>query len=156
MIIHPDKSRHPTVTETGIYGFFDEFRWLSNFHPCEIEFEGLIYPSTENAYQAAKTYDQNVRIALTKCTPYQSKKISHSYPIERDNWDYVRVGIMAILQMKKYAIPELQRKLLMTDGYYLEETNNWGDKFWGVVDHDGKNMLGHTIMITRSHYKVIV
>ena len=153
MIIHPDKSRHPTVSEVGIFGFFDEFRWLSNFHLCQIEFEGLIYPSTENAYQAAKTYSQSTRLQLSKCTPGQSKKLAHGIPLERENWDEIRVGIMMLLQVKKYSQPDLRDKLLMTDGYYLEETNNWGDKFWGVVNNDGKNMLGHCIMLCREHIK---
>lgn len=151
------KVRKPTVTETGIYGFFGDFRWLSNFHPCPIEFEGLVYPSTENAYQAAKTFDMAVRQKLAACSPSQSKRLSHTFPIEREDWDYVRCPIMAILQMKKYAIPLLQEQLLMTDGYYLEETNDWGDMFWGVdiTEKSGKNMLGHTIMLTRDHYKRI-
>ena len=34
--------------------FQKEYRWLSNFWPCLIEFEGKIYPSVEHAYQAAK------------------------------------------------------------------------------------------------------
>ena len=44
---------------------------------------------------------------------------------------------------------ELAKKLLETDNKYLEETNNWGDRFWGVVDGIGKNMLGHVLMEVR-------
>lgn len=42
------------VTDQGIYGFFGPHRFLSNYHLCSIEWEGNIYPSTENAYQASK------------------------------------------------------------------------------------------------------
>lgn len=42
------------VTDTHIHGFFNKHRYLSNFHLHSIEYEGIIYPSSENAYQAAK------------------------------------------------------------------------------------------------------
>jgi predicted NAD-dependent protein-ADP-ribosyltransferase YbiA (DUF1768 family) len=35
--------------------FDGEFAFLSNFAPCEVEFEGIIFPTVENAFQAAKT-----------------------------------------------------------------------------------------------------
>ena len=34
--------------------FQGDFRWLSNFAPVNVNFNGVIFPSTENAYQAAK------------------------------------------------------------------------------------------------------
>ena len=37
-----------------ITSFNGKWRWLSNFWIVEVEFEGDIYPSTENAYQASK------------------------------------------------------------------------------------------------------
>ena len=38
-----------------IDSFQGEYRFLSNFWPCVVEYEGTEYPSVENAYQAAKT-----------------------------------------------------------------------------------------------------
>ena len=43
--IHDDKQ---------IKGFFGNYSWLSNFYECSVWFEGGSYPSSENAYQAAK------------------------------------------------------------------------------------------------------
>lgn len=37
--------------------FDGEYDFLSNFYPCDIKFEGLLYNSNEAAYQAAKTID---------------------------------------------------------------------------------------------------
>ncbi len=37
-----------------VAAFLDEFRFLSNFWPCEITYYGRLYPSVEHAYQAAK------------------------------------------------------------------------------------------------------
>lgn len=36
-------------------------RFLSNFYETSVEWEGLIYPSSEAAFQAAKTLDQEDR-----------------------------------------------------------------------------------------------
>ena len=38
-----------------INDFRGEYRWLSNFHLVDVEWQGHIFPSTEHAYQAAKT-----------------------------------------------------------------------------------------------------
>ena len=42
--------------------FSGRYRWLSNFHTCSIVYDGVEYPSTENAYQAAKTIIKEERI----------------------------------------------------------------------------------------------
>lgn len=43
---------------TSITSFKDKYRWLSNFWPAQIEFEGIKYPSVEHAYVASKTLDR--------------------------------------------------------------------------------------------------
>lgn len=48
--------------ENEINSFRGEYSWLSNFHPCQIEYEGILYQSTECAYVAAKTHDVLNRI----------------------------------------------------------------------------------------------
>ena len=37
--------------------FDGEFAFLSNFWECEVEFDGIVFPSVEHAYQAAKTHE---------------------------------------------------------------------------------------------------
>lgn len=39
---------------TKIDSFRGNFRWLSNFWPCSVVLDGVVYPSVENAYQAVK------------------------------------------------------------------------------------------------------
>ncbi len=41
----------------SIKGFQGENRFLSNFYPCKIEFEDIIYKNSEAAYQANKFTD---------------------------------------------------------------------------------------------------
>ena len=44
---------------------------------------------------------------------------------------------------------DLKEMLLETKGKYLEETNWWGDKFWGVCNNTGQNQLGQLLMAIR-------
>lgn len=44
---------------------------------------------------------------------------------------------------------DLAQKLIATGNAYLEEGNQWGDKFWGTVNGTGENMLGKILMKER-------
>ena len=44
----------------------------------------------------------------------------------------------------------LTEMLLLTAPHELEETNHWGDVFWGVCDGEGENWLGKILMEVRS------
>lgn len=44
---------------------------------------------------------------------------------------------------------DLAQKLIATGNAYLEEGNQWGDKFWGTVNGNGENMLGKILMKER-------
>jgi predicted NAD-dependent protein-ADP-ribosyltransferase YbiA (DUF1768 family) len=43
--------------------------------------------------------------------------------------------------------------LIETGDKYLEETNHWKDKIWGVCDGVGKNWLGKILMDVRTQIK---
>jgi hypothetical protein len=138
---------------SAIRGFFGEYRWLSNFHLCEIEYEGLIYPSTENAFQAAK-FNFELRPQFVSCTPGQAKRLGKSIRMKREQlaeWDNNKLQVMIDITVKKYSRhQELLDLLFRTTPKHLEETNWWGDKFWGVCDGVGENNLGKIIMSARS------
>ena len=65
-----------------IKGFFNEYRWLSNYHVCDIEYEGRLYTSSEAAYQSAKNSDEFIKSQIQKMTPLESKKYSKKYQYE--------------------------------------------------------------------------
>lgn len=138
------------VTEEGIYGFFFEYRFLSNFHAVPILFEGEIYPSTENAYQAAKTLNLTDRKRIAVMEPNKAKFAGKQVEI-RPDWDDTKLKIMAEINTYKYENnSELLNKLLATGDKYLEETNYWGDRFWGVCKDSGSNHLGKILMKIRT------
>ena len=130
--------------------FTGEYRWLSNFELCEVCFDGVMYASSEAAYQAAKTLDTHERDDIQAAkTPGQAKRLGQKVAMRKD-WDSVKVNVMEEIVRNKFANnPDLKEKLLATGTQELVEGNTWGDKFWGKVDGVGKNHLGKILMKVR-------
>ena len=144
--------------DNNIKGFFGKYEWLSNFHKCKTWFEGGLYPSSENAYQAAKIYPEYRVNTLMDCTPAQSKKLWKNYTRidgSSEEWDLRKYDVMStILFDKFYRNKELRKKLIDTGDKFLEETNHWGDQFWGVdIKKGGQNNLGKVLMKIREFWK---
>ena len=133
-----------------ITSFSGEYRWLSNFWPVLINYEGLVYPSTENAYQASKTYPE-YREPYKFYTPGKAKREGAKIAI-RPDWD--REGTMFKLQELKYKDPWLANLLILTDEQEIIEGNDWGDTFWGESPiGNGQNKLGKMIVTIRTRIK---
>ena len=73
--------------------FIQEYYFLSNFYPVEVEFDGIRYPSSEAAYQAQKSLDPSVRAKFAEYRADIAKKEGQKVKL-RPDWDSVRVGIM--------------------------------------------------------------
>lgn len=140
------------MTQHAITRFSDAYRFLSNFYPCLIyATDGVIYPSVEHAFQAHKTLVLSDREQIARLpTPKAAKDRGRTVAL-REDWEHVKVTIMAALLRIKFADPELRRKLLETGDALLVEGNSWGDNFWGVHkgSRDGKNYLGRLLMLIR-------
>lgn len=147
----------------SILAFQDEYRFLSNFWPCDVRIGGLMYPSAEHAYQAQKTTDLHERmfIAQNLKSPGQAKRYGGGTIIQiRPDWDAVRLAVMHEVVTAKFTQnPDLAKLLVATGDRELIEGNSWGDRFWGKVDGQdrslsgmlfGENWLGRILMITRS------
>jgi ribA/ribD-fused uncharacterized protein len=136
-----------------IKGFFEEYKWLSNFYEIPVEWDGRMYPSTEAAYQSAKTLNRNKRLEFTEMTAGQSKRAGRKLSLRYD-WEEVKEIVMYEVCMDKFTRhEELKQKLLSTGDAYLEETNHWGDTYWGVCEGKGTNRLGHILMKIREEIK---
>ena len=115
-----------------IKDFRGEHSFLSNFYPCPITYGGINYPSTEHAYQAAKSLDFNVRLKISKLdSPAKSKQVGQKIQI-REDWDSIKNEIMYEVCKLKFNIPYFKLQLLSTGGAFLEEGNTWHDNYWGV------------------------
>ncbi len=146
--------------EKEIKGFFGEYRFLSNFGLAKVFLDGEEYISVENAYQAAK-YKKESRDYFKKCSPLKAKKIARDnreYKYTKEEWDNIKLQIMRGLLIQKFdktLNPENYKRLKETGNRYLEETNYWEDKYWGVYKSDanekgvGENNLGKLLMEIR-------
>lgn len=131
-----------------ILAFQGDHRWLSNFWPSTVILDGDIFPTVENAYQAAKV-DKSMRKGFINIAPGAAKKLGRSIEI-RDNWDNLKLDVMRGLIQQKFASgTPLAVKLKATGTCLIAEGNTWGDTFWGVCNGRGLNMLGKLIMAQR-------
>lgn len=123
--------------------------WLSNFHPCEISYNGLVYPSVENLYQAMKTLDESQHVRFIGITAAESKALADANPITTPNWRVVKNDFMRIGLRQKFQYPELRQKLLDTGVEPIYHLSPW-DLYWGVnKEMVGENVLGQMIMEIR-------
>lgn len=139
----------PTVTDTEILGFFGQYRWLSNFWTCKVTVDDIIYTSSEAAYMAGKTGDCDLKLQISKLAPAEAKRFARTLYL-RPDWEDVKFDHMKrCLQAKFTQNSELGEKLKETGNKYLEETNYWNDKIWGVCRGSGQNNLGKLLMEVR-------
>lgn len=143
-------------TRTGdimIDSFTGKYRFLSNFSPCIVTYEGMPYLSVEHAYQAAKTNDYNERktVDWLNLTAGEAKKAGQTLTLRKD-WDEVKLDIMDRLVRRKFKEPLYRNALMETGTEELIEGNTWGDTFWGVCNGVGENHLGKILMKIRAEY----
>jgi ribA/ribD-fused uncharacterized protein len=137
-----------------INGFLGEYRFLSNFWPCYVMYEEMVFPTAEHAYQAAKVADHEVKIKIKNCpTPAEAKDFFETHKISPDpGWTIEKkLVIMEELLVIKFCgkEPLLTRALLDTGDADLVEGNTWNDTFWGVCNGSGENHLGRLLIKVR-------
>lgn len=134
----------------AILEFQGEYRWLSNFAPSEVQFEGMWFDTVEHAYQAAKTVNSMERKLIQDCTtPGKAKRQGQNVTL-RDDWtEETRLSIMRNLLEQKFTKSPYKEKLIATGTEKIVEGNLWGDIYWGMCKGIGKNHLGNMIMEIR-------
>lgn len=134
-----------------IDSFDGEYRFLSNFFvlPKPIEWEGLLYTTTEHAFQATKTLDPKEREKVRSAgSPGAAKRLGKLVKL-RSDWNDMKVMVMSSICWVKFEHPILRKWLLATGDAELIEGNTWGDTFWGTVKGRGENQLGKVLMNIR-------
>jgi ribA/ribD-fused uncharacterized protein len=133
-------------------------RFLSNFYPVSLWYEGLWYPTAENAYQAAKTLSPKLRKHFSHLDPGEAKKMGRVIE-SRPFWEDTKLQIMEQIITLKFQDEGMAD--LLTDTYpsKLVEGNTWGDAYWGMIykraDENsaagwyGDNHLGKILMRVR-------
>ena len=140
-----------------ITSFRGDHRFLSNFWPATVTLDGMVFRSTEHAYQAAKTTDMAERAKFQAAkTPGAAKRLGRRVKL-RPDWEGVKEAVMLDLNRQKFSDPELARRLLDTGDAELIEGNTWGDRIWGMTFENGKwvgrNLLGRILMRVREELR---
>lgn len=145
------------------------YRFLSNFYPCSIEWQGVIWPSAEHLYQAEGFSERasamsmlddspgvNIREHIRQfATPAEARKFAQQHSsARRADWHQVNVRVMwNILYLKFDQHPELAKLLDATGQEKLIHYAPW-DTFWGSGrDGKGKNKLGVLLMELRAELR---
>lgn len=140
--------------KTVIDSFRDEYRFLSNFWPCQIiSIDGIVYPSVEHAYQAAKTVSFEEKKPIQYAYTAGIAKNLGQKVTKRSDWEEIKQSVMLELVRKKFKSPILAKLLLHTGNAELIEGNYWGDTYWGICNNVGQNNLGKILMQVRSEIK---
>ncbi len=148
-----EKRKLEEASKNRIDKFREEYRLLSNFYPCDIEYKGITYKNNEAAFQAQK--DPRRCKEFASLNPSAAKKLGRSVALRKD-WGEVKISIMAdLLRCKFDQNPSLKELLLQTGKKQLMEGNTWNDMFWGVSCKTGKgrNVLGILLMKLRETYR---
>lgn len=130
------------------------YNWFSNFEPCNLTIDGIVWPSVENYYQAMKSTNPDESRRFAYMSPAQAKKLGRNIRV-RGDWELIKQEVMLTALRVKFSIPEWKDKLLNTGDEVLIEWNNWNDRIWGVSvkDNYGQNMLGKLLMLVREELR---
>ncbi len=126
---------------------------FSNFSAHQVEYDGTLWPTSEHAFQAAKTLneDEKNKIKLAR-SPQEALLLGRSVML-RSDWESVKVDILeSILRAKYTQHLAIQEKLFQSQGKELIEASPV-DSFWGIgPGGTGENMCGKLWMKIREEY----
>ena len=138
-----------------VIGFYPrEFYPLDNFSSFKVEWNGYLYSSVEEAYQAASFMgsDEEMVQAIKKShSADEAQRIAYANKDKRrDDWDLIKLDVMELLlRLKLEQNPYVLKKLLQTGDYYIVEDSP-KDSFWGWgPDRCGENQQGKLWMKLR-------
>lgn len=134
-----------------IDNFKGKYFFLSNFYNIAVVYDGIQYMNNEAAFQAQKMVNWEDRKDFSELKPGVAKRKGRHVEL-RDDWEEIKVSLMLEICWTKFiSHPELSKKLIETYPHELVEGNDWGDRYWGVCDNEGKNVLGEILMYIRNH-----
>ena len=160
-MIKLEQYRDPWLAEEmdEVIGFYPrEFYPLDNFSSFKVEWNGYMYASLEEAYQAASFMGSDEELV---------EKVKHSHSADeaqriayanrdkqRSDWNQVKLSIMEeLLRLKIEQNPYVKKKLLQTMDYTIVEDSP-KDAYWGWgPNRDGENHLGKLWMMLRDEIR---
>ncbi len=138
----------------AIYFYDHWYDVLNNFSANAVEIDGVLYPTSEHAYQAAKCTDAKGKQEIIAAkSPLLAKEVSNvTYKSVKDpDWASKKTAVMeSILRAKLAQHHEVYDALLKSGQEEIAEDSPF-DAFWGRgEDGNGQNQLGKLWMKIRS------
>lgn len=138
--------------------FTGPYRFLNNFYPAQLSYLGWNCPTSEHAFQLAKT-NSNVmqRMIAHASSPSSAKRMGRQVEL-RPDWEKVKLRVMKeVVILKFVSNVSMLRQLMMSYPHELQEGNNWNDTYWGIDlrSRQGENHLGRILMEVREMIRVI-
>ena len=138
-----------------VIGFYPrEFYPFDNFSSFKVKWNGYLYSSVEEAYQAASFMGSDEELVEKIKKSYSADDAQRIAYANRDkqrkDWDNIKVDIMEeLLRLKLEQNPYVKKKLLQTKKNLIVEDSP-KDSFWGWgPNRNGNNQLGKLWMKLR-------
>lgn len=155
-------------TKNPILGFRGQYRFLSNFWVQDVLVQvskrrSIQFRSAEHAFMWHKSDDEEYQQQILDAIhPAEAKRLGNNNRLRamgllRENWeedDALRLRVMYKVLKAKYNDIVLSMLLSDTGNRYLEETNSWGDTFYGRCNGSGLNNLGRLSMCVRHEQRI--
>ncbi|KAK2155705.1 hypothetical protein LSH36_233g05049 [Paralvinella palmiformis] len=138
-------------------GFAGKNDVLSNFYPCRLYVYGMMFGSTEHAYQWRKARIMgNIKVAYRIYHAEhagKAKQIANQYfrGTDLSTWIPQRIPVMKQLLRAKARCCKPFRDELRNTGDRLIAEIVPGEKYWGLDDGTGENVMGKLLMELRSN-----
>lgn len=133
---------------------------FSNLYRRPVELDGVVYPTSEHAYQAGKARKPAVREWLMSApSPALLAMAAHGlyYWDIAPGWSTTKFDRMRRVLMAKFTQhDDLKELLLGTGNARLVESatvDNEVNRLWGEVNGEGRNMLGTLLMEVRQELR---
>lgn len=141
-----------------VIGFYPrEFYPLDNFSSFKVKYNGYLYSSAEEAFQASifiKDYPEIAEEKKKSYSAHEAQKIRFKYEDKIKMRPNEMLELMEnILRCKIEQNPYVKKKLLETKDYIIIEDSP-KDDFWGWgINRKGENHLGKLWTKLREEYK---
>lgn len=136
--------------ENTISFFDDNYDFLSTLYESPVEYEGVIYPSVEHAFQASKTNEEkDIQKILSISSPLKVKVLGKAIK-EKEGWKENQYNEMYKICLNKFKNNE-ELKLALLDTKDMNLINGGEDTYWGYSKDKecGDNNLGKILMEIR-------
>jgi len=152
---------HDRVNQPGledkIFFYPKEFYVFDNFTAFQVEYDGILFPTSEHAYQATKfkkTSPETYELVRNARSAHDAQRIANENKDKADpEWTNYKVSVMKdILRNKIEQHPYVLKKLIQSGNREIIE-DSWRDSTWGWGENkDGQNLLGKLWMELRKEY----